>query len=221
MRVSNPPRHQLLAIAILLLLAGAVMAPTPVLAQGVSWGDIVKWLSPKRSSGGTRSLSPICLLNEGQAISVLTPRPTIFWRGGGVKSIGLRKTGTLEKLLWEPQRIDPGKQSLTYSGPTLEAGQSYDWVFFNDSKGKSIRTFQTITLVSKADSTKILGEMSQLSGKGEAKTLEQLNYLIQNGMPADAMSKVMQVLPSASAEFKQTAETLKTMPCREEKKSEK
>jgi hypothetical protein len=93
-------------------------------------------------------------------------------------------------------------QSLRYGGPALEAGQTYDWVFFDDAQGKNPLTWQTIAIAPKSTTTRILRDLNKLPGKGEAKTMARVNYLVQEQMLSDAASEVLAVR-SPSQELKQ------------------
>jgi hypothetical protein len=185
-----------LAIAALLVTLTAI---EPAQAQSLTWGDIIKWLSPKRIAGGSRS--PLCIPNRGEQTTVLTARPTILWQGN-VGAIGLRRAQE-EKVFWlQPVSSSPGLQSIRYSGPPLEAGQTYDWVFFNDAQGKEPLTWQTIAIAPKSTTTRILRDLNKLPGRGEAKTMARVNYLVQEQMLSDAASEVLAVR-SPSPELKQ------------------
>ncbi len=187
-----------LAIATLLF-ATLAIHPAPAQAQSLSWGDIIKWLSPKRIAGGSRS--PLCIPNRGEQATVLTVRPTILWQGN-VGAIGLRRSPE-GKVFWlQPVSSSPGLQSLRYSGPSLEPGQTYDWVFFDDAQGKAPLTWQTIAIAPKATTTRILRDLNKLPGSGEAKTMARVNYLVQQQMLSDAAAEVLAVR-SASPELRQ------------------
>jgi hypothetical protein len=188
-----------LAIAALLLM----VSPAPAQAQSLTWGDIIKWLSPKRIAGGSRS--PLCIPNRGEQTTALTVRPTILWQGK-VGAIGLRRAQE-EKVFWlQPVSSSLGLQSIRYSGPPLEAGQAYDWVFFDDAQGKEPLTWQTITIAPKSTTTRILRDMNKLPGKGEARTMARVHYLVQEKMLSDAASEVLAVR-SPSPELKQALKT--------------
>jgi hypothetical protein len=188
------------ALAIAMLL----MSPAPAPAQSLTWGDIIKWLSPKKIAGGSRS--PLCIPNRGEQATVLTVRPTILWQGN-VGAIGLRRAKE-EKVFWlQPLAPSPGLQSLRYSGPALEPGQTYDWVFFDDAKGKDPLTWQTIAIAPKSTATRILRDLNQLPGSGEAKTMARVNYLVQAQMLSDAALEVLAVR-SPSVELKQALKAL-------------
>jgi hypothetical protein len=175
------------------------ISPAPVQAQSLTWGDIIKWLSPKRIAGGSRS--PLCIPNRGEQTMVLTVRPTILWQGK-VGAIGLRRAQE-EKVFWvQPISSSPGLQSLRYGGPALEPGQTYDWVFFDDAQAKNPLTWQTIAIAPKSTTTRILRDLNKLPGKGEAKTMVRVNYLVQEQMLSDAASEVLAVR-SPSQELKQ------------------
>jgi hypothetical protein len=181
-----------LAIAALLFL----VSPTPAQAQSLTWGDIIKWLSPKRIAGGSRS--PLCIPNRGEQTTVLTVRPTILWQGK-VGAIGLRRAQE-EKVFWvQPVSSSPGLQSLRYGGPALEPGQTYDWVFFDDAQGKNPLTWQTIAIAPKATTNRIFRDLSKLPGSGEARTMARVNYLVQEQMLSDAASEVLAVRSPSDA----------------------
>ncbi|NJM48647.1 MAG: hypothetical protein HC860_22830, partial [Alkalinema sp. RU_4_3] len=187
-----------LTIATLLFVTTATH-PSPAQAQSLSWGDIIKWLSPKRIAGGSRS--PLCIPNRGEQATVLTVRPTILWQGN-VGAIGLRRAKE-EKVFWlQSVSASPGLQSLRYGGPSLEPGQTYDWVFFDDAKGKNPLTWQTIAIAPKSTMNRILSDLNKLPGSGEAKTMARVNYLVQEKMLSDAASEVLAVR-SPSKELKQ------------------
>jgi hypothetical protein len=188
-----------LAIAALLFM----VSPNPAQAQALTWGDIIKWLSPKRIAGGSRG--PLCIPNRGEQTTVLTVRPTILWQGN-VGAIGLRRAQE-EKVFWvQPVSSSPGLQSLHYGGPALEPGQTYDWVFFDDAQGKNPLTWQTIAIAPKATTTRIFRDLNKLPGKGEAKTMARVNFLVQEQMLSDAASEVLAVR-SPSQELKQALKT--------------
>jgi hypothetical protein len=181
-----------LAIAALLF----TISPAPAQAQSLTWGDIIKWLSPKRIAGGSRS--PLCIPNRGEQTTVLTVRPTILWQGN-VGAIGLRRTQE-EKVFWvQSVSSSPGLQSLRYGGPALEPGQTYDWVFFDDAQGKNPLTWQTIAIAPKSTTKRILSDLNKLPGKGEAKTMARVNYLVQEQMLSDAASEVLAVRSPSDA----------------------
>jgi hypothetical protein len=187
-----------ITLATLLVICGNVQA---VQAAPLSWGDVIKWLSPKRIAGGSRS--PLCLPNSSVSLTV---RPTVLWQGH-IGAIGLRRSQD-EKVFWR-QTIPAGSalQQLRYSGKALEPGQSYDWVFFDDIQGENPLTWQTFTTATKQEQTLTRLGLAKLPGTGEAKLINRINYLAQQQMVGDAVSEMLAVR-SRSPELEQSLKKL-------------
>ncbi len=187
-----------IALATLLIVFSSANA---VQAAPLSWGDVIKWLSPKRIAGGSRS--PLCLPNSSVSLTV---RPTVLWQGQ-IGAIGLRRSQG-EKVFWL-QKVPAGAdlQQLRYSGKALEPGQSYDWVFFDDPQGENPLTWQTFTTATRQEQTLARLDLAKLPGSGEAKLINRINYLVQQQMVGDAVSEMLAVR-SRSPELQATLNQL-------------
>ncbi len=138
---------------------GIGFAAAPAVAQGISWGDVIKWLAPKRRSGATRDGS-LCILSMDQQAPAVnrsaSPTPTLIWKGSA-KKIGLRRSGE-ERDFWQSELKfkRPGIQQIRYNGTTLEPDTTYTWVVY----GLLGQTKADFTVMSAADHTALTTELA-------------------------------------------------------------
>jgi F0F1-type ATP synthase membrane subunit c/vacuolar-type H+-ATPase subunit K len=158
-----PQHHRAHRTAITLCAIGAglglgLAAAAPANAQGISWGDVIKWLAPQRRSGATRD-GGLCILSMDQqppAVNQSASRtPTLIWKGGA-KKIGLRRSGE-DSDFWQSELKfnRPGIQQIRYNGIALEPGEAYTWVVY----GLLGQTKADFTVIAAADQTALTTEL--------------------------------------------------------------
>ena len=129
--------------------AQANLRETFQVSATLSWGDIIKGLSPQRRSGGSRDGS-VCILSMSQMPNVqnrvASLHPTLIWKGYA-KSIGLRRRGET-KPFWTRSLAMPRDdlQRIRYSGIPLMPGGQYSWVVYGGVNGEreTIADFQVL-----------------------------------------------------------------------------
>jgi F0F1-type ATP synthase membrane subunit c/vacuolar-type H+-ATPase subunit K len=138
---------------------GVGFAALPAIGQGVSWGDLIKWLAPQRRSGATRDGS-LCILSMDQQPPIINPSasrtPTLVWQGTAQK-IGLRRSGE-DRDFWQRElkfKLS-GIQHMRYAGTLLEPGASYTWVIY----GLHGQTKADFTILSADDQTALTTELA-------------------------------------------------------------
>jgi F0F1-type ATP synthase membrane subunit c/vacuolar-type H+-ATPase subunit K len=155
-RVSHRTTMTLIGIGIGLSVGFAAL---PAMGQGVSWGDLFKWLAPQRRSGASRDGS-LCILSMDQQPPSMNPAasrtPTLIWKGAAQK-IGLRRSGE-ERDFWQRElkfKLS-GIQHMRYAGTLLDPGASYTWVIY----GLHGQTKADFTILSADDQTALTAELA-------------------------------------------------------------
>lgn len=170
----------------------------------LSWGDIIKGLSPQRRSGGSRDGS-VCILSMSQLPNVqnrvASLHPTLIWKGYA-KSIGLRRRGET-KPFWSRSLVMPrdAVQRIRYSSIPLMPGEQYSWVVYGGPNGEreTIADFQVLSAAERA----ALNQQLQALDDANADNLRQQAELYrQAGVSADSLALLFQARNS-SAELRQ------------------
>jgi Domain of Unknown Function (DUF928) len=134
-------------------------AAAPAMAQGISWGDVIKWLAPQRRSGATRDGNPCILSMDSEPLTAnqsASRTPTLIWKGSA-KKVGLQRSGD-DRDFWQSELKfkSPGIQQVRYNGPALESDETYTWVVY----GLLGQTKADFTVMSDADQTMLTTELA-------------------------------------------------------------
>lgn len=159
-------------------------AKAQIESQQLPWDKLYEKEPPrKEETGGSRgatiefcTISPESL--SGEEIRIWSTRFLFIWQGN-ISKIEIRKRRSTE-VLWS-QKIASNQNSIIYSGPLLESGESYDWVIFEDAS--NIPTFQvSFQVISPDERDRITADLKQLEMqlKQEKATPEKIAYTKAN-----------------------------------------
>ncbi len=146
---------------------GISFAAAPAIAQGISWGEVIKWLAPQRRSGATRDGS-LCILSMDQQAAAVNQSasrtPTLVWKGGAQK-IGLRRSGE-DRDFWQRELKFKSLsiQQMRYAGTLLEPGESYTWVVYG-SLGQTKADFTVLSATDQSALTSDLATQTDLTAR--------------------------------------------------------
>jgi hypothetical protein len=178
-------RHTAITLSVIGVALGLGFAAAPANAQGISWGDVIKWLAPQRRSGATRDGNP-CILSMDQQPTTMNQTasrtPTLIWKGSAQK-IGLRRFGE-DRDFWQRELKfkSPSIQQMRYVGTSLEPGESYTWVIY----GTLGQTKADFTILPAADQTALTTELAT-----PTELTERLAIYEAKQLRSDAWSEIM------------------------------
>jgi len=184
--------------------------------QQLPWDKLYEKEPPrKEETGGSRGIVELCTISpeslSGEAIKIWSDRPLFIWQGT-LSKIEVRKRRSTQ-VLWS-HKIATNNNSILYSGPPLQPGESYDWVLFED--GSNIPTFQvSFQMVSAEERDRITADLNSLETQlqQEGATAENIayaraNYFASRQMwpdvfqsayevknPSEALTKFIQNIP--------------------------
>ncbi|MBW4518188.1 MAG: DUF928 domain-containing protein [Scytolyngbya sp. HA4215-MV1] len=211
------------AISIALPVFSLSAKPTPIqiAPQPVSWGDVLAKQPRDSGSGHTAGTRPadLCWIAPDRNAQLWQMRPVFVWRGGS-NAIGLRKAGSTQ-ILWQKSIVptNPNYKRLLYTGPVLQPGQTYEWLFFFDRLAKEPQLWIPFQLMSERDRAPITADLVKLEMQLKAKkasaetvTLQRANYFAQHDLWADVLQEVYSVKTPA-ADLQQVAQEIETTTC--------
>lgn len=185
--------------------------------QNSIWDAIWK-LVMKRDEPSLSSRDGVCVINPGllgEKNVIWSDRPLFLWQGKvqnlEVRPYSLDTPYSGQKVLWS-QTVIAGSQSATYTGETLQPGQTYDWqLVVVDSSPRRLRfTFQVMDAQSRDRITDELTAMeTQLKSAGatpEAITLAKAKYFAERDLWSDALQEVYSVQNPSTELTKNTQE---------------
>ncbi|MGV0027007.1 hypothetical protein [Phormidesmis priestleyi] len=197
---------------------------TPVIARPqLSWSDIFKWLGgePRDSGsggvGGRRGGQ--CLITPGENTTIWNTRPTFVWQGT-IDTIGLRKADTTSELLprSKPSKISQSKRSFYIRKP-LQAGQTYDWLFFDKAADKEPQFWVKFQVMKESDRAPITADLRTLEttlkrqkAKKETIALQRARHFAKHKLWSDVLQEVYSV-KNPSSELKGMAEKASEKLC--------
>jgi hypothetical protein len=204
-----------------------VMARTAVkpvqVSQMLSWGGLIKLLTPPRKSGGSRDPNFCWVAMSGlpnETNRVASNNPVIYWNDKTKPhSIGIRaKSDDLlseNPPLWKKRASTtaPGIRQMRYDGPPLEAGVEYELLTYTSqgtpSTSGSLANFQVLSLAEQKD---LQAQLKPLSGKDETTLLKRLEVYSKQKLSTDALGELL-ANRSLSREARQILKDLPTTWC--------
>jgi len=193
-------------------------AATSSETQQLPWGELYKKRPPKEGGeGGSRG--PVCAIAPASVPLVTqviwSNRPLFLWQtkeGKRVGKIELRLPGSQE-VLWS-QTVPENQNTIFYEGESLQPGQSYDWVIF-DEEGTTPLYRLKFQVMGEEKRGHFSTELSSLEEqlKQEGATAERIAYARANyfashqlwsdvlqeayevANPSEALTQFMQAIP--------------------------
>ena len=183
----------------------------------LTWGDILNVFRRPRNQRGGRG--DICLISPGQPVSskveeIWNDKPLFTWQlqKGNATQIEIPETQ------WKT-KINPGQTNITYSGTTLQPGQTYTWRLnaVTDFPTKSILfKFKLMEPQQRAnitnDLTNIETKLKQQGASTEKIAMEKANYFAQKELWPDAIQQLYSI-PNPSSELTQTIKQIEDSSC--------
>lgn len=158
------------------------------------WGKLFENEPPRDDPpGGSRSnVCPIAPAVPMQVRVVWSDRPLFIWKGS-VGRIELRLQGS-QQALWS-QKITESQNSVSYGGEALQAGQSYDWVLFDERDRPQLRvTFQVMGGEERkqvtADLNRLEMQLKQQGATAEKIAYARAKYFASRQLWADVLQEV-------------------------------
>ncbi len=173
--------------------------------------------------GGGRPVNGSCLISP-DASPIWHNRPLFVWQGDST-TIGVRLPGS-ESVLWR-QTATPGATSnlriLQYDGPTLQPGQTYDWLFFVDRSSRKPAFWPSFQVMSARDRLAITADLRRLeatlqrqNATPEAIAFQRSQYFIQRRLWADAIQEIYAV-KNPSPDLQQLTQEIEKKVCQSQK----
>ncbi|MDF0552535.1 hypothetical protein [Kamptonema sp. UHCC 0994] len=184
--------------------------------EKLPWDKLYEKEPPrKEETGGSRGAVELCTISpeslSGEEIRIWSDRPLFIWQGNVSKiQIRRRRTG---QVLWS-QKLTANNNSVMYSGPPLQPGESYDWVLLksNDDIDSFQVSFQVIPAEERdritADLNKLEKQLQQEGATPEKIAYAKANYFAERQMwpdvlqsayevknPSEALTKFIQKIP--------------------------
>ncbi|HEY9880398.1 MAG TPA: hypothetical protein V6D29_18215 [Leptolyngbyaceae cyanobacterium] len=208
--------------AILLSLLSLLVASGP--AWALSWTQVTNWLNRESDDkgqggeGGSRPTANLCLLSPGNNQRIWSLSPTLVWQGMPI--VGIRPAEERGEP-WQVTATETvsGAYREPYTGPVLERGKQYEWLFFTTPDEPSVWfPFQVVDQLTHWRISRDLNALqTQLETEGatpDAIALARANYFMENDLPADAIHEMFAV-SEPSDELVQARETLVQAVCSE------
>lgn len=195
-----PPLSRMVTLGVISLLVPALftVGTLPLLASSpVSWGELFNWLRRSKTPLGSRGdICPLTPGRLGQVVTVWHERPLFLWRGA-VAAIAVRPSGQTT-ILWSQAAPPPdahGFRHLPYTGPPLQPGQTYDWLFFSAATSQSPLLWVPFQLIPADEHAPITAQLQALeAGLGNAAKASvaqaRLNFFAEHALWADALQEL-------------------------------
>jgi Domain of Unknown Function (DUF928) len=174
----------------------------------LSWGDIVKIFSRRRTPGGGKgeicAILPQALVNlsnnQKGTEEIWTDKPIFFWRGVGVKQIDIFERGKDE--VFATLKVKEGLTKIKYNGKPLQPGHSYAWQITAEKvRGLPIKdSGSNFTMMGNKERASITDDLTKLEAtlkkKGatvEKIALEKADYFAKKEMWTDVLEQLYSV----------------------------
>lgn len=167
----------------------------------LSWGDIVKIFSRRRTPGGSRgdvcAILPQALVNlsnnQKGTQEIWTDKPVFFWRGLGVTQIDIFEMGKDE--VFATLKVKEGLTKIKYNGKPLQPGQSYTWQITAKLRGRLIQDAgSNFTLMGSKERASITDSLTKLKGDSAEKiALGKADYFAKKEMWTDVLEQLYSV----------------------------
>ncbi len=215
----------LLGLVILMIsgstwMAQAGSANPYLIAQQISWGDILSQLRRSRKNFGGRG--GLCLLIPASAREpevLWHDRPLFVWQGFE-HTVGLRQTGS-ETVFWRRSLSQTGTivNQIQYTGQPLQPGQTYDLLLFSSPTNSQPVRWQPFTVMADPDRAAITADLQTLTTMLKDKKLgdeaiaqQRARYFGLHQLMSDVLQEVYGV-KHPSAELRQKTQAIATDIC--------
>lgn len=203
----------------------SLFTPLAAPAWALSWAQVTEWLNREiddkgpGENGGSRPSGNLCLLSPGSEQRIWSLSPTFVWQG--MPTVGVRPAQERE-ILWQVEASEPvsGAFRELYTGPILERGKQYEWLFFNTPTEPAL--WFSFRVVNRLTHWRIFRELNALQTQLEAEeatpdeiALARANYFLENDLPVDAISEMFTV-SEPSDELVEAQESLVQALCSDE-----
>lgn len=192
-------------------------------ATQLNWGKVVQGLlkRDKPPLGGRGEVCPISPFHQANQAPVLiwSDRPLFIWQGGS-RMIGVRLQGT-KTVLWREQ-VGGERSTLRqvqYSGPVLQPGKTYEWLFFFSQSSTQPNLFVPFQIMDATQQTTIKMHLAKLNIQpetqkinAEALALQRANYFAQRQLWSDVLQEVYSVR-NPSKQLQQVARDIEAKVC--------
>lgn len=215
----------------------SIFPPMPFTAaqtttQATSWRTIFDTVfNPKepRDPGPGRVGGPrpaeLCQIAPKQGAKLWNLNPVFVWRGN-ISAIGLRRA-TDETVLWRQTASSQPRTSIKqvrYTGPSLQPGQSYEWMFFFEETSKQPMLTVPFQVMDESDRSSMTADLAKLEAQLKAKkaseetvALQRANYFAQHQLWADVLQEIYSV-KTPSTDLQQIAGEISVKVCQSSRK---
>lgn len=144
---------------------------------------------------------------------IWSTRPLFLWKGK-VEKVALNKN--IDTTLWS-QEIKPGQKFANYTGKSLQPGETYYWVVFNENSQNQPSGNVPFQIMQVQQRQVINNELTALEkqhqGKGsEAIALKKTQYFVQKELWSDALQQAYSV-ENPSADLRKIREEIPKELC--------